>query len=157
PGVLANDVSNGHGSLTPVVDHVSFGVSSHPYTLSGSGALTFRATQPGTGVITYHVKGSDGSVSAPSTATIVISSTPPSAPVAWMPGLENRAPHAGNDFALSRGNPSKGNVLANDSDPDGDPLRLTSSGKATYGSAHCQASGQCVYDPGRRYDGHDSF
>jgi hypothetical protein len=72
PGVLANDTANGHGHLTPHVDHISFGVSSHPYQLSPAGALSFQATEPGAASLIYHDTASDGAVSAPTTVTIFI-------------------------------------------------------------------------------------
>jgi hypothetical protein len=72
PGVLANDSSDGHGALVPSVDHISFGVSSHPYRLTATGALTFQATKKGVATITYHDRAVDGSVTQPTTVTIYI-------------------------------------------------------------------------------------
>lgn len=76
PGVLANDLSNGHGGVTARVDRISFGVSSHPYRLSRSGALSFRATKPGVASLTYHDVAGDGATSTPVTVTIYVQTGP---------------------------------------------------------------------------------
>ena len=157
PGVLANDSSNGHGPLTPHVDHISFGISSHPYKASANGSLVFHPTLPGTAVITYHDVGSDGSASAPTTATIYIGNTEPAAAKSCSSGTADRPPVARNDYALSTGKPTTGNVLINDSDPDGDALSVTGVRQGKVGKTRCQKTGACTYTPGKNYKGKDTF
>src|SRR5207248_1164827 len=47
-------------------------------------------------------------------------------------------------------------VLANDSDPDSDPLVATDATQPSHGSVRCD-SGGCTYRPARDYNGADSF
>ena len=49
------------------------------------------------------------------------------------------------------------NVLANDTDPDGDPLTVTGNGLATHGVVNCTVQGICSYTPENGYAGTDSF
>jgi large repetitive protein len=50
------------------------------------------------------------------------------------------------------------NVLANDSDPNGDPLSVTTpSPSAAHGTVACTAAGVCTYTPQANYHGPDSF
>jgi hypothetical protein len=78
PGILRNDLSNHHGPLVPHVDHINFRISSNPYKVSRTGALSFRATRPGKAVITYHDVAAYAH-SKPTTATIYIQRTRPTA------------------------------------------------------------------------------
>jgi hypothetical protein len=48
-------------------------------------------------------------------------------------------------------------VLANDSDPDGDPLAVVSHTDPSHGILVCNALGVCTYTPGTGYTGADSF
>ena len=50
------------------------------------------------------------------------------------------------------------NVLPGDTDPDGDPLTVTSPNPAaSHGSVSCTAAGVCTYTPDSNYNGPDSF
>ena len=71
----------------------------------------------------------------------------------------NRAPLARPDvLGTDREVPATINVLANDSDPDGDPLQLTSGAPAAaHGSVSCTAAGACTYTPAADYVGPDAF
>ena len=70
----------------------------------------------------------------------------------------NRAPVAANDaFTVTEG--SAGNVLAvlaNDSDPDGDPLTLTQVSAASHGAV-ARVGNSAVYTPAAGYTGADAF
>lgn len=48
------------------------------------------------------------------------------------------------------------NVLVNDDDPDGDPIRIVSRTKARHGAVKCFAA-YCTYKPAANFDGIDSF
>ena len=73
PGVLVNDTGSG---LTAHVDHISFGVSSHPYSLKGNGALRVKVGSK-RGVrtleVAYHDTDSHGKSSNLALATVVVS------------------------------------------------------------------------------------
>jgi hypothetical protein len=50
------------------------------------------------------------------------------------------------------------NVLANDSDPDGHPLTVTTlAPTAAHGTVSCTAAGMCTYTPSANFHGSDSF
>ena len=49
------------------------------------------------------------------------------------------------------------NVLANDSDPNGDPLTVTNSTNGAHGTVACTAAGACTYTPDANFNGSDSF
>lgn len=69
------------------------------------------------------------------------------------------APDAVND-ALSTPRDTSGsvNVLANDTDPNGDPLVVTTvAPAAAHGAVSCTAAGICTYTPNAGYTGADSF
>ena len=69
----------------------------------------------------------------------------------------NRSPVAGDDSASTDEDVSISvSVLANDSDPDGDPLTLESVGPATAGSVR-QVGGSLLYTPSLNWFGVDSF
>jgi hypothetical protein len=70
---------------------------------------------------------------------------------------ENHAPTAHKDAGESTGSPASGNVLSNDTDPDGDPLTLTGYTQGALGKVECSPSGDCTYTPGPKYTDHDSF
>jgi hypothetical protein len=67
------------------------------------------------------------------------------------------APTATNDSAsTSPSTPVAIDVLANDSDSDGDTLTITGSTMPTHGTASCTAT-QCQYTPANGFTGTDSF
>jgi hypothetical protein len=67
------------------------------------------------------------------------------------------APTATNDSAsTSPATPVTINVLANDSDSDGDTLAITGSTTPAHGSVSCTAT-QCQYTPANGYTGTDTF
>ncbi len=69
----------------------------------------------------------------------------------------NRAPVAVNDAAFARlGQEVLINVLANDTDPDGDTLTLIAADGAAHGTVTIEA-GQVLYQPNSGYTGSDSF
>ena len=71
---------------------------------------------------------------------------------------DNHAPTAVNDsVAVSAGASASFNVLANDSDPDGDTLQVTQTSDPTKGSVTCNANGDCTYTASASASGTDSF
>jgi hypothetical protein len=49
------------------------------------------------------------------------------------------------------------NVLANDTDPNGDALTVTGKTNGAHGTVTCTAAGSCTYTPAANYHGPDSF
>ena len=79
-------------------------------------------------------------------------------------GSSNRAPIAVDDVALQNGGALNIAVLANDRDPDGDSLRLTTVGAASNGTVVIDTNGTTdasddfvMYTPNGGYGGNDSF
>ena len=71
---------------------------------------------------------------------------------------EDRAPTPTADMAnTGRELPVDVDVLANDSDPDGDPLTVESVTQPQHGTASIQPSGRVRYTPASGYEGSDSF
>ena len=83
----------------------------------------------------------------------------PASAVVHVTVTANAAPIAVDDtLTVQQDSPGKTvDVLANDSDPDGDPLTVTSWTDPTHGSVSCTAGGDCTYTPAAGYDGTDSF
>jgi Bacterial Ig domain/Divergent InlB B-repeat domain/RTX calcium-binding nonapeptide repeat (4 copies) len=69
----------------------------------------------------------------------------------------NRPPNAVDDaLPATEDMPSSLNVLANDSDPDGDPVSFVGATAGSHGAVSC-VSGVCTYTPAADYNGTDSF
>lgn len=74
------------------------------------------------------------------------------------PGTGNSAPRAADDAAtVSAGMTVTVPVLANDTDPDGDPISLASLGSARFGIATVAAGGQVTYRAPAGFTGIDRF
>ncbi|MGI8731933.1 MAG: S8 family serine peptidase [Pyrinomonadaceae bacterium] len=72
--------------------------------------------------------------------------------------LEALPPQANNDFAVTPQRTAVTiNVLANDSDPDGDQLTITSVGAATHGTVINNGNGTLTYVPEGTFKGIDTF
>ncbi len=105
-----------------------------------------------TGTVTHSASSTDGSFNnaaiAPLTATIADNDASPNLP-----------PNAVDDAASTPEDQSVVvAVLANDSDPDGDPLAVTAVTQPLHGTATIGAGGQQVtYVPAQNYNGGDSF
>jgi len=73
-------------------------------------------------------------------------------------GPVNHPPDAVDDsLTTDQGTPGQVNVLANDSDPDGDTLTVTASTNGAHGTVSCTATGSCTYTPDAGFSGSDSF
>ncbi|WP_420337096.1 cadherin-like domain-containing protein [Roseibium sp.] len=74
------------------------------------------------------------------------------------PEAKNQAPDANDDFVSTKADKTAtGNVLSNDSDPDGDNLTVALKDGPTAGSVTLNANGTYVYTPNGDYEGKDSF
>src|SRR5262249_55572050 len=115
-------------------------------TLNADGSLTYVPVSAAVYDDGFTYAASDGSAS--STATVTIHVT-------------DAAPVAVDDsgFATDENQPlaiSSAAVLANDSDPDGDPLTVTDSGQPQHGTVSFDGS-DFTYTPNADYHGPDDF
>jgi hypothetical protein len=70
----------------------------------------------------------------------------------------NSAPIALDDtITLAAKDPVVINVLANDSDPEGDILTVISATQGAKGSVQISGDGQLIYTPAKNFKGSDSF
>ena len=140
--VLANDTDPNNDALT-----VS-GVTAPAHgtaTVLPSGDIHYAPTAGYIGADSFTYTANDGH-GGTSTATVTIA-------------VIDQSPVANGDSAIATGlagSPVTVDVLANDTDPDGDPLTLVSVGAPAHGSASIVA-GKIVYTPSATYVGPDSF
>ena len=121
--------------------------------LPGHGGLTLTAEQrfvytPEPGYVgadsfTYTIRDEQG---AASTGTVTVAVA-----------RQNAPPAANADSIVSTGQPVTLNPLANDSDPDGDPLRLTALTLPIKGQIAPNADGSVTYTPPMGFTGEDGF
>ncbi|MCU1592283.1 MAG: neuroendocrine convertase 1, partial [Frankiales bacterium] len=146
PGVLANDTDPpGYGLTAVVATQPARG----SVTLAADGGFTYVPTAGTSGPDTFtYVADAGGLQSAPATVTIDVAKV-------------NRPPTAmadsystDQDVALSV--PAPG-LLANDTDPDGDPLTAAVVQSTTHGTVTVTSGGGFSYQPGAGYAGPDSF
>jgi large repetitive protein len=134
------DVDN--ATLTYSATDLPAGLSINPTTGVITGAINRSASQGGTGGV-YSV-----TVTATDAAGLAATQT-----FSWT--VTNPAPVAVNDTALVVNEDTAGttvNVLANDSDPDGDPLTITGA-SATNGTVVVNANGTLTFTPNANYNG----
>jgi hypothetical protein len=108
-------------------------------------AVGFTFTDPVSGVIITALDAGDGA------AQIAVE-----LPVATPGG--NAAPEAADDAASTIADiPVEVDVIANDRDPDGDPLSVVSVTRPSRGAVRVTQDGRVEYTPAKRYAGTDSF
>jgi CshA-type fibril repeat protein/VCBS repeat-containing protein len=141
--VLANDADPNADdtlSVTSVGSPANGTASINP---DGTITYTPNAGFFGTDSFTYTV--SDGELTDTATVTVTVNEV-------------NEAPVAANDSAETDENtPIVIPVLANDSDPDGDPLSIDSVTQPANGSVTIDPDGTITYTPDEGYTGTDSF
>jgi large repetitive protein len=119
------------------------GLSIDPVTGVISGTVTPNASQTGGGVYTATITASDGN-GGTVTQTITIN-------------VSNPAPTAVDDSGTTNEDtPVTLSPLANDSDPDGDPLSITSA-QALNGTVIVNANGTVTYTPNPGFNGTDTI
>ena len=122
-------------------------------TINSDGTFTYTPTGPFTGTdsFTYEITDPSGS---PDTAVVTINVTPDAN------GLSNDPPYAGDDTGIGQKNTLvTGDLLANDSDPNGDPLTInpTPVTGPSHGAVTISADGAYTYTPNNDFTGTDSF
>ncbi len=143
--VLANDTAPDRSLLTLV----SVTTPAHGGAVIANGQITYTPTTGYTGADSFSYTVSDGrggTASAKVWVTVGSQLTP------------NQLPHAVSDtVSVAYGTATAIDVLANDSDPDGDPLTIwLESSKPQHGSIALVA-GKVVYTPAAGYSGTDQF
>ena len=130
-------------------DPLTYSIVSPPNhgALSGSGASrTYTPDANYNGADSFTFKANDGTADS-NTATVSLVVLP-----------VNDAPVAVNDLAsVAEDGSTQVDVLANDTDVDGDSLTVTSAGTPAHGTAVVQADGTVLYMPAPNYNGGDSF
>jgi hypothetical protein len=142
--VLANDSDPDGNPLTiSAVGQAQNGTA----TTQGSGIQYLpRAGFTGTDTFTYTISDGQGG-SASATVTVVVDA-----------GSGGRPPVAVTDTATTpSGSPVTIDVLANDSDPDGDALDVPAVGAPANGTAALAGNGRVTYTPAAGFVGSDSF
>jgi hypothetical protein len=136
-----------------LVSNDNSGLFSAQPAIASNGALTFTPATHAYGKATVTVRAQDNGgtanggvdTSAPQTFTITVN-------------FVNHPPVAVNDQATTRKDqPVIINVLANDSDPDGDALKVVSVTQGSAGSVVINANGTVTYTPGKRARASDAF
>jgi hypothetical protein len=140
---LANDsdVDGGTLSVTSVTQPAHGGAA-----INADGSVTYTpaANYSGADAFTYTISDGDGGV-ATATVSVTVNAV-------------NHPPTAVNDTASTAyQTPTTVAVLANDSDPDGDPLTVTSVTQPAHGGAAINADGSVTYTPAANYSGADAF
>ncbi len=142
-GVLANDTDVDVGTtLTAVLATPPAGGG---LTLNPDGSFTFNSAPGGTYTFTY--RASDGTVqSAPTTVTLSLNAVPSGVADSY---------NASEDTPLTVS--ATQGVLANDSDPEGQPLTATVVASVQHGALTLNAAGSFLYHPAPDYHGPDGF
>jgi VCBS repeat-containing protein len=146
PGVLGNDADPDGDPLTAVL---VTGPSHGSLTLNANGSFSYTPAADYTGSDSFTYRASDGTLTSnAATATITVTGA-------------NDAPAAAGDAYTTAEDtvltvPAPG-VLANDSDPDGDPLTAVLVTGPTHGSLTLNANGSFSYTPAANFAGSDSF
>lgn len=142
--VLAND-SDPDGDAIRIVSVGA--IAGATATANANGTVTVRPNAGSSfctsgGTFTYTISDAPG-LTATANARIEITNGPPDA-------VDDAA-------AVQAGRPATINVLANDRDPDGDPLTVTNVGTPSNGTAVLGAGGQVTYTPRAGFVGTDTF
>lgn len=149
-GVLANDSDPDGQSITAVIASQP---SHGQVTLNASGGFTYTPVNDYVGGDSFGYRVSDGVAnSAIATATITITNVP----------VPNRAPVAvANQYGTFKNVPlqvtATSGVLANDYDPDNNPISAILVSAPVHGEFTFDASGAFAYVPAQDFFGNDSF
>ncbi len=141
--VLTNDTDIDGPSPLTVTGNTNGTKGTATCTAAGNCTYTPNLNESGGDSFTYTVF--DGASSATGTVSVTI-------------GSPNSPPNAVDDFADTVQNTAVTiNVLANDSDPESQPLTLVANTQPANGGVSCQPDGNCTYTPNSGFTGVDSF
>lgn len=146
PGVLGNDTDP---ESDPLTAQLVSGVGHGSITLNPNGSFTYVPTAGYVGgdSFTYRAKDASGqSAAATVTLTVTAVNAAPTAAAESFRVVRSKV--------LTRGAPG---LLANDSDPDGDPLIAAKVASPAHGTVTVNANGSFTYTPTPGYTGTDAF
>lgn len=143
--VLTNDSDPDGDPLTVTI--VDQPVNGGDLTLNADGTFHFEPLPGFTGTVTFTYKACDnGSPQLCDTALLTFIVIPAARP-----------PKAVNDTLNTKaGKPVTGKVLANDTDPDGNPITAQVMGQPPHGTVTLKPDGSITYTPATGYSGRDS-
>ncbi|MCU0772850.1 MAG: Ig-like domain-containing protein, partial [Verrucomicrobia bacterium] len=146
PGVLGNDTSAPGSTLTSVL---GASAAHGSLTLTPDGSFSYTPASNYFGADSFTYRASDGfATSELATVSLTVTNI-------------NAAPVAGGDaYTLGKNatlNVSAPGLLANDTDPDDDPLTAQKLTDPAHGSVTVQINGAFTYTPATDYVGEDSF
>ena len=144
-GLLANDTDADGDALTPAL--VS-GPANGTLTLNADGSFSYTPNSNFNGSDSFTYSISDGTSTVEATATITVNA------VNDLPEAVNDEYSTDEDTALTIAAPG---VLANDTDPDGDPLTVSIVNEPEHGTVTLSADGSFVYTPEANFHGVDGF
>lgn len=142
-GVLAND-SDPEGDSLRVIGTTS--PSNGTVTMNANGSFTYVPNAGYSGVDVFSYSVSDGEDVSVATVMVTVAPPPNSAPTV-----------RGEGFSTTIGVAVTGNVLANDSDPDGDFIFVASNTNPSHGTVTVASNGAFTYTPSAGFAGSDSF
>lgn len=146
PGVLSNDTDADNDTLTAVI---ASGPANGSVVLQASGAFVYTPNADFSGTDSFTYTASDGSGgTATGTVTITVNAVNDS-PVARPDSFT-----ATEDVTLNISAPG---VLANDVDPNGDPLLAVIESGPAHGTVVLNSDGSFAYNPNPNFSGSDAF
>lgn len=140
--VLAND-SDPDGDTLAVTGSANGSNGAVSCTPGGACTYTPATGYVGSDSFTYTISDGRGGTATGTVSVTVAANQPPAA--------------ADDALTVVQGGVGTVNVLANDSDPDGDALSVTGSSDGAHGTVSCNAAGLCAYTAAGDYTGADSF
>jgi VCBS repeat-containing protein len=146
PGVLTNDIDLDGDPLSAVL---ASDVSNGSLTLNADGSFDYTPNANFNGSDSFTYLANDGTFDS-NTATVTITVNPVNDP----PAASDDSYSTDEDTALNVAAPG---VLANDNDPESDPLTAVLVSDVTNGSLTLNADGSFDYTPNANFNGSDSF
>jgi VCBS repeat-containing protein len=148
PGVLGNDSDVDGDGLSAIL---MAGPAHGTVALNPNGSLTYTPALDYSGPDSFTYQASDGNLeSATVTVSLVVTEAQPNRPPVAKPDSYT----TNEDTTLTIAAPG---VLANDTDPDGDPLTAALVSQPAHGTLTLSANGSFVYSPAPNFNGSDSF
>jgi hypothetical protein len=143
--VIAND-TDADGDLNPASVTVTSNPAQGTAVGNGDGTITYTATGGGLGTDTFTYQVCD-TAGACATATVSVTVS------------GNRPPDAVDDpnITTPQGKAVVINVLANDTDPDGDTLTVSQFSQGSRGTVTANPDGSLTYTPSSNFKGSDTF
>ena len=146
--LLANDSDPDAGQTLSVASVDSVSANGGAVVNNGNGTWTYTPAAGFSGVDTFNYVVTDGVASAVGVVSVTVT----------LPAPVNRLPVAVNDSATTNAGVAVSiAVLANDSDPDGDTLTVSSTADFVGGSAIIAANGSVTFTPAAGFSGAGSF